>query len=277
MKLSVVIPSKGCRYLDYAIRSLSNQVVKPYEVILVLKNCIVAEVERRYGSCGLNIIIIEQKKGFITHAYNLGKKEARGDIIVFTDDDAIFPKGWIERYIKLYGEYKSVAGISSRDICIDLDRMKILPAADDRPYRMLYRWFVRPLLDQPHLLLKKYRLGVYVTRDYKIVHGPYMPHRACYSLLFRGVNMSSRAECIYDVWFPEHPKLVRALGNEQYFGLQLVLKGLDTIYVPENPVLHVMHESLSRTKNPKVREEIRKELSIMRGLIKGLLDKQSRV
>jgi len=270
MKVSVVIPSKGCHYLGYALKSLREQTVKPYEVILVLKDCDVREVER--SSHGLNTMIIEQKRGFFTHALNIGKREARGDIVVFTDDDAIFPKGWIERYIKLHMRYRGMASISSRDIYIDLKKMKVLPTPDDSPYVRLYRWFVRPIFYQPHPLLKKYRFGVYVTRGCEIVHGPYIPYRTCYSLAFRGVNMSFKAEYIHNVWFPEHPKLIRAPGNEQYFGLQVVLKGYDTIYTPLNPVLHIVHKSLSRINDEK---EINKESKVMRALYKKLLEQRT--
>jgi len=266
MKISVVIPSKGCHYLGYALKSLREQSVKPYEVILVLKDCDIRKIERI--SQGLNTVIIEQQRGFFTHALNMGKREAMGDVVIFTDDDSIFPKDWIKRYIKLHMKYQDIAGISSRDMYIDLKKMKVLPTPDDSPYVRLYRWFVRPIFYQPHPLLKKYKFGVYVTRGCEIVHGPYIPYRTCYSLAFRGVNMSFKAEYVHDVWFPEHPKLIRAPGNEQYFGLQLVLKGLDTIYVPENPVMHIFRESLSRTTN---RKELKVEIKIMQGLIKKLL------
>jgi len=33
--------------------------------------------------------IIEQKIGHVTRALNVGKKEAKGDLIIFTDDDAV--------------------------------------------------------------------------------------------------------------------------------------------------------------------------------------------
>jgi hypothetical protein len=81
--------------------------------------------------------------------------------------------------------------------------------------------------------------------------------------------MSFKTSYIYNVWFPEHKLLKRVPGNEQYFALQLVLKGFDTIYVPNNPVLHIMRsESLSRTR---YREELKKEFKIMKGLYRELL------
>jgi len=217
MRVSVVVPSKGCQYLDYVIRSLRSQTVRPYEVILVLKDCDVRRVEEL--AKGLNAVIIEQKRGFFTHALNMGKREARGDIVIFTDDDVISPKGWVKRYVRLHALYKNVAGISSRDLYLDLSSLRLKPTPDDMPWVRVFRWLVRPVVSRPHPLLRKYRLGVYITERFEAVLGPCIPYGPCYSLLFRGANMSFKAEHIHDVWFPEHPKLVRAPGNEQYFAL----------------------------------------------------------
>jgi len=89
-------------------------------------------------------------------------------------------------------------------------------------------------------------------------------------LPLRGANMSFKAEYTHDIWFPEHPRLVRAPGNEQYFALQLILKGFDTIYVSDNPVLHIVHESLSRVRNKR---ELETENKVMRELLAKLLAK----
>jgi len=268
MKVSVIIPSKGCHYLEYALRSLKSQTVKPYEVILVLKDCSIKKIEELTKD--LNAIVIEQREGFFTHALNRGKREARGDIVVFTDDDVIFPGGWLERYVRFHTLYRNIAGISSRDIYLDLNSLRLKPTPDDMPWVRVFRWFIRPVVSQPHPLLMKYRLGVYITKEFQVVHGPCIPYKTCYSLPFRGANMSFKAEYVHNAWFPQHPKLVRAPENEQYFTLQLVLKGLDTIYVPDNPVLHIVRESLSRTKEQR---ELLYELEITRKLIAKLLEK----
>jgi len=248
------------------LKSLKDQVIKPYEVILVLKDCEIKHVEAI--TQGLNSIIIEQKRGFFTHALNLGKREAQGDIIIFTDDDVILPKGWVKRYLKLHALYRDVTGIGSRDIYLDLNGLRLSTTPDDKPWVRLFRWTIRAIMDMPHPLLSKYKLGVYITKNFRIAHGPCIPYRTCYSLPLRGANMSFKAEYIHDVWFPEHPRLVRAPGNEQYFALQLVLKGLDTIYVPHNPVLHIIHESLSRVKNKR---ELETEIKVMRRFFAKLL------
>jgi len=266
MKVSVIIPSKGCQYLEYTLRSLKNQTMKPYEVVLVLKDCDIRKVEELTKD--FNSVVVEQKRGFVTHAMNLGKREARGDLLLSTDDDAIPLERWIERYIKLHRMYRNVAGISSRDIYLDLNTIKLKPTPDDTLWVRIFRWFVRPIISPPHPLLKKYKLGVYITKNFEIAHGPCIPRGVCYSLPFRGVNMSFKAEFTYEIQFPEHPRLVSGLGFEQYFGLQIILRGFDTIYVPNNPVLHIIHRSISRSVN---KDEIRLEMEVLKALLSKFL------
>jgi len=272
VRVSVVVPSKGCKHLKHLLRGLRGQSVRPYEVVIVVKGCDLKAVEDLCVEHRLPCTIVEQERGHFTHALNIGKREAKGDILVFTDDDAIPLQRWLERYIELHAMYRDVAGICSRDVYIDLGELRLMPTADDRATVRLYRWLVRPWLEPPHPLLEKYRLGVYLTRKLDVAHGPFIPGRACYSLPFRGVNMSFKASCVYDVWFPEHESLKRAPSNEQYFGLQLLLKGLDTIYVPSNPVLHAARgESLSRAS----RREVEQEFEVMRSLYVDLLKRCS--
>jgi len=271
MKISLVVPSNRCEYLKYLLSGLREQTIKSFEIILVIKNCNFKAINNLCREYSLKCIVIEQKEGYFTHALNLGKREAKGDITIFTDDDVIPLQKWIERYIKLHTLYKHVAGVCSRDIYIDLGSTRLLPIPDDRLEVKLYRFFIRSWLEQPLPLLRKYRLGVYITKKLNIAHGYGIPNKTCYSLPLRGANMSFKTSYIYDIWFPEHRLLKRAPGNEQYFASQLILKGSDIIYVPNNPVLHIARrESLSRTMH---REELKREFEIMKSLYRELLQR----
>jgi glycosyltransferase involved in cell wall biosynthesis len=270
--VSVVVPSTNYSYLKHLLSSLSRQTLRPYEVVIVVKGFNSRHIEELCTSSNLRCVVIEQTRGYFTHALNLGKRRASGDIVVFTDDDAIAPPKWIERYVKLHQMYRdNIACVSSRDIYIDLKNMRTEPTPDDIPYVRLYRWLIRPWLEKPHPLLRKYRLGVYLTKDLKMVPGPYIPSRTCYSLPRKGVNMSFKGEALDKAEFPEHPLLRRSPKNEQYVGLQLVLKGWDCVYVPDNPISHIMHESLSRTSNKK---EIRRESEVMRDMYAKLIGRE---
>ena len=272
-RISVVVPATSEERLKNLIRSLSRQTFKPCEIIMVIKGVNVSDVEELCRAYSLNCIIIEQKKCFVTHALNIGKKIAQGDVVIFTDDDAIALPKWLERYVKLHRLYGVKVGcVSSRDIYVNMETFKIMTTPDDMLYVKLYRYLVRPLLELPHPLLKRYRLGVYITRSFKIAVGPCIPNRTCFSLPFRGVNMSFKREALDDIVFPEHPLLRRYLGWEQYVGLQLVLRGWDCIYVSDNPILHIVRRNLSRVSKSD-RREILREYEVMRALYKKLLDK----
>ena len=271
MRVSVIVPSRGCEYLKYLLPALRNQTMKAHELILVLKDCNIRKIEKMCESYGIPSVIIEQDKGYFTHALNQGKKAARGDILIFTDDDAIPLRRWLKKYVGMHRFYRKIAGISSRDIYVDICKRRLIRTPDDDPKVRLYRWFIRSWLERPHPAIpKKYQFGVYLTRSYDIVHGPYLPYKMCYSLPFRGVNMSFKHECMYDAWFPEHPFLKRAPGNEHYFGIQIILKGHDTIYTQNNPILHIVRESLSRTRD---RARLKDEIEVMKSLIRSLLEK----
>ena len=100
-----MVPSKGCKYLGYLLTGLRDQNVKPNEVVLVVKECDLRHVEDLCNRNNLPCAIVEQKSGYFTHALNMGKREAKGGLIIFTDDDAIPLGKWIERYIKLHTMY----------------------------------------------------------------------------------------------------------------------------------------------------------------------------
>jgi len=86
--------------------------------------------------------------------------------------------------------------------------------------------------------------------------------------------MSFRRELVNDIYFPEDPRLKRAIGNEVCFALPLILKGYDLVYVPTNPVFHIIHPSLSRWADKENKESSMLEYSIIKmnimRILKGL-------
>jgi len=63
---------------------------------------------------------------------------------------------------------------------------------------------------------------VYLTKSLAWTHGPCIQYGRRFSLPFRGVNMSFKANYVYDAWFPEHKLLRGVSGNEQYFSLSIL-------------------------------------------------------
>lgn len=146
-----------------------------------------------------------------------------------------------------------------------------MPSYDDSKVNQLYRKLVRPWYERALKSLSLYRYGAYLTQDFSLAIGSKIPNQLCYSLPFRGVNMCFKREAIVDAKFPEHPLLRRCVGNEAYLGLQLHQAGFLMIYTPNNPVLHIIHESISRP-NLVNKAEVKSEWEIMRKLYRKLLE-----
>jgi len=121
MKLSVVV----CTYnqserLKRMLKSLRETVIPDnlsWEFILVDNNSdddtrlVFEEVEKHYEP--KIRYLFEEKRG-ISHARNRGIREARGEIVAFTDDDVIVDKYWIQNIEKAFKEYDDVACVGGK-------------------------------------------------------------------------------------------------------------------------------------------------------------------
>ena len=268
MKISVIIPTLCPRFLKKTIESLSLQSELPDEIVLVLKNCKKDIVEDECNKYNISPVILIQKEGYFTNALNIGLRSITGDIILFTDDDVILPVNWVRIYRKTYEKYSKIAGISSIDVLIDPNTLNKVNSIDFSLWTSNFRKFIRPLIQPPHPLLMKYRQGVYIDKKFNVRFGGALPWEQCYSLPYRGANMSFKSEAIKDFKFPEHPNIIRGIGNESYIGLYIIKNNMDMIFIPTNPVYHIVRESLSRSINKK---EIEQEYSIMKIFYKNII------
>ena len=75
------------------------------------KRFVFEEVERY---CDSKIRYVFEEKRGISHARNRGIKEAKGEIIAFTDDDVIVDKYWIQNIEKAFKEHGDVACIGGK-------------------------------------------------------------------------------------------------------------------------------------------------------------------
>jgi glucosyl-dolichyl phosphate glucuronosyltransferase len=121
MKLSIVVCSfNRSESLRRMLKSLQEMVIPDHlscEVIVVDNNSddgtrlVFEEIEKLFD---LKIrYVFEDKKG-LSHARNQGVKEARGEIIAFTDDDVIVDKHWIQNIDKAFKEYNDVACVGGK-------------------------------------------------------------------------------------------------------------------------------------------------------------------
>lgn len=253
MLASVIIPTyKGARFMPYVLESLGKQTFKDFEVVVIVKPCgdgtedTVREICAKFN---LQHEILIQNEGNVTHAYNEGIKNSKGKILLFTDDDAILPRNWIDAYISNHNRFPRVGAISGRVLPYDLNSGRFSRSDGEKPLIKLYRRFLRPILDRPHPLFREFQQGVYVTDNFYVSSGSCIPYKMCLSLPYRGVNMSFKKGAIGDARLPEHPLLKSAPFFEQYMGTQLVLRGYDSVFTPIIFVYHIVRESLSRSKH----------------------------
>lgn len=104
IKITVVIPTLNEeRHIGRLLKSLKNQSVKPFEIIVVdgkSKDKTKKEVKKIKG-----VSFYEIKKG-VARQRNYGAKKAKGEIIYFLDADTALPNRFIERTLRLFNKKK---------------------------------------------------------------------------------------------------------------------------------------------------------------------------
>lgn len=269
MLVSIIIPTyKGASFIPYLLESLGKQRFKDYEVITVIKPSgdgteqLVGELCNKLD---LTCKILIQRDGYFTHALNMGIKNSKGELILFTDDDAILPEDWIERHMNAHTRFKNGGAVSGGAIPypITAPSSKASFMIKEQTISRLRRgWqFVKPVFNKPHPLFKKYRLGIYITRDFRVAIGFAIHFKLCLSLPVAGVNMSFKKDAIEDSLFPEYPLFKTAPGNEQYFAAQLVLRGWESLYDPHIQVRHIIRTGISKLTRNDERELMRRVLA----------------
>ena len=107
----VVCTYDRCKSLKRTLKSF-NEVVFPegysWELVLVDNNSkdetkIIAEEFKEES--GLNVKYIFEEKPGLSHARNQGIKQAKGEIIAFTDDDVIVDRYWLSNIERAFEEH----------------------------------------------------------------------------------------------------------------------------------------------------------------------------
>ena len=111
IKLSVVIPAYNEeKFLPMCLESLKKQEIDVnYEVIVVDNNSTdnTAKMAKKYGAR----VLYEPQKG-VCSARQAGSLLARGDIIVSTDADCIFPSNWLKNINQTFQENPQVVTVT---------------------------------------------------------------------------------------------------------------------------------------------------------------------
>lgn len=116
MRISVVIPTyKRPESLLRALRSVREQSWPQHEVIVV-DNAADPEVARLVGEVAaaapVPVRYVSEPELGLHNARHAGARAARGEILVFTDDDATFDSGWLAAYARRFSEHPEMAAAS---------------------------------------------------------------------------------------------------------------------------------------------------------------------
>jgi glycosyltransferase involved in cell wall biosynthesis len=117
MKCSVIVPTynRGKKLRESILSIEKNAFDKKNFEILIINDCStdktsleIKKLEKRYS----NILGLKtQKNSGPASARNLGIKKAKGKILLFTDDDCLVPKNWLQTYWDFFEKYPEVFGI----------------------------------------------------------------------------------------------------------------------------------------------------------------------
>ena len=245
---------KRAHTINCMLDGLTRQAYTNFELVIVLKPSGdgTEKILEKYAA-DLSINLILQKKVSITNAYNLAIKNAKGEIIVFLDDDAVPCPNLLEEYVKTYNKYEDVGGISgpaesatvkdgkivqiSKNAVSSVKHVKYSDFPWSRPLTGMSNWLIyfgKDGLVHHHSLVKKGKVnGIFPA------------------LLFMGANMSFRRDAIEGLTFDEDNFL--GFTCEQLFSYKIWRRGYKLLFNSNAWVLHlVQDDTLGRFYiNPK--------------------------
>ena len=254
VKISVLIAThQRPAALRAAVESLCNQTRPPDEVIIatwagdtesysVVQSLTKPQAPERPLPKLVSVVTTENT---VLAKENTGMRAASGDVICFTDDDAVAHRDWIERLQHHYAD-TTVGAVGGRDIVIKEGRH--VPTREVTRVGSL-AWFGR--------LVGNHHEQTVGARDVDFL---------------KGCNMSFRR----DVLSPVDPCLVGTIpyGFEIDMGLTVRALGRRVVYEPEAQVDHyassdmsARHAALARTTNHNQTYILLKHLSWPRKLV----------
>jgi glycosyltransferase involved in cell wall biosynthesis len=248
--ISIVIPTSGrASTLKHVLEGLKRQTYRNFEVVIVHKPTSdnTGEILNEYSKA-LKIKVVVQKDGFVTDAYNLGLKQAKGQIVAFLDDDAVPYPNWLENHLQIHENYRQVGGISGATISTIEKNGEIVQEVDDSVQRhnQKQRSYALPWARPLDGMSGYY---IFIGRDGLVHHHSKVENIDSYSLipslLHMGANMSIKKEALEGLHVND--ELILGFTFEQLLSYQIWKKGYKLLYSPSVKVLHLVHrESTGR-------------------------------
>ncbi|WP_240911993.1 MULTISPECIES: glycosyltransferase family 2 protein [unclassified Thermococcus] len=215
LEVSVVISTlyKRPEELAECLRSIAGQSVKPIEVILI--NGAPSREEKRkveseiklLRSRGIAVKRFHLPSCSLPHARNVGAKMARGDVILFLDDDVILERDYLKNVILTYEEHPDAMGVQG------FITNRINP--NNPLIRFGFLKFLWWLLQRGY-----YEVDVHKQLPSLFEVLPYRVTRVIRRESFSGTNMSFRREVFRHLEFDERLKEY-AVGEDKDFSYRL--------------------------------------------------------
>jgi len=263
--VSVIIATyKRGHLLKHVLDALTNQTREDFEVLMIVKPSgdETEDVIEKYSE-KLKMKVIIQSQGYIIDAYNLGLNSAKGEIIIFLDDDAVPFPNLIQSYIVSYttpgvggvaGDVIPVAFRENNFCQFEGNPSEVIPVNKNQSSETA---FTRKLSSRPLKGLEGYLLYLskagFVSINYDVANQALS--RPVNSLLAKGANMSVSSKACAGFKFPS--SWVLGLTFEQYLGWYLWKKGYRVTFNPEIKAYHIHHgQSLSRHVKDSKKEAV---------------------
>ena len=133
LKYSIVIPVfKRKDILKRCLKSISMQILKPLEVIIVDNNTkkfeskILQDLLSKSCYQDLNIRILKSSKNSSAIARNIGARSSNGDLVAFLDSDVILDSDYYKNLITYFSNRKNLIAIQGTDRSLIESQIKII-------------------------------------------------------------------------------------------------------------------------------------------------------
>jgi len=227
MKISVVIPTfNRPNTISNAVEKIFRNTLQPDEIIVVdqSQDNLTFEALLTFIEVG-SITYIKEPIPSLSRAKNIGWKKATGDIIAFTDDDALVDFKWLENIKQSF---------ENKNLNIGVLGGKVIPVYEEKSpgWEFPKRWeYFLPVYDQGDSL-ENFREGAF----------PAGVNYSIYRFLLEKFNGFDEAIG------PQAGRKIQIPCEDAELALRLKLSGLDLIYNPNCVVYHPV--PLSR-QNPE--------------------------
>jgi len=250
----IIVTYKGAKTLPYVLNALEKQIYKGFDVLVVLKPSGdgTEAILEKFGQ-RLKLRVFLQSDGHVVEAEAIGLRYARGDVVVFFDDDAIPTPECIKEHVRSY-EMPNMGGVAGDVILSTISNGGIheLEEIENPPSRRARQSLGSMTWNRPVEGLEQYHCCI--TKCGSLWHGHSPPEQGdpvgnyaywrkrgmIRALLGMGANMSVFRKAVEDFDFDRREEWKRGFAWEQVLAWHVWNKGYTTIFNPKAKVHHVL-------------------------------------